>query len=197
MTGPEGRAWAHEQLIASQEAVAALADDGCVEAMLGLVDVIVTSLRNGGKVMLCGNGGSAADAQHWAAELVGRQNIERGPAAAIALTPDSSVLTAVGNDYGYAEIFRRQVGALGRPGDVLVCISTSGRSANVVAALEEATGRGIVTAAITGREARQLAGADVVVAVPADDTPRVQELHAVVGHVVFGLVERALFGPGG
>ena len=155
--------------------------------------VIVRSLEQGGKVMFCGNGGSAADAQHLAAELVGRQVFDRPAAAGIALTVDSSALTAVANDYGYEQIFSRQVEALGRPGDVLLGISTSGRSPNVVRALKTAESAGIATVALTGLEPRDMSGADHVIAVPATETAKVQELHIFCGHVVFSLVEQALF----
>lgn len=151
------------------------------------------SLRGGGKVLFCGNGGSAADAQHLAAELVGRQNFDRPAAAAIALTVDTSALTAISNDYGYEAVFARQVEALGRPGDVLFGISTSGRSANVVRALAVARELGMATVAMTGREPRDMDGAELVLAVPAGETPKIQELHIVCGHIICALVELALY----
>ena len=154
---------------------------------------IVESLRAGGKIMFCGNGGSAADSQHLAAELVGRQNYDRAPAAGLALTVDTSALTAVGNDYGFDSVFSRQVDALGQPHDILVGISTSGRSKNVVRALEAAKAKGMTTVSLTGREARDMAIADHQLCVPASETAKVQELHIVCGHIIFALVERILF----
>lgn len=154
---------------------------------------IIASLRSGGKVMFCGNGGSAADSQHLAAELVGRQNYDRAPAAGLALTVDTSALTALGNDYGYETVFARQVEALGREGDVLIGISTSGRSANVVRALEAAKAKGIVTVSFTGDRPRDMGIAEYQLNVPADETAKIQELHILCGHIIFALVERGLF----
>lgn len=154
---------------------------------------IAQALRSGGKVLFCGNGGSAADAQHWAAELVGRFRGDRRPLAAIALTTDSSALTAIGNDYGFEHIFARQVEGLGRPGDVLVAISTSGRSPNVLAALSAAKTSGLATIGVTGASAAAMAArCDHLIAVPAVETARIQELHAGVGHALCALVEAEL-----
>jgi D-sedoheptulose 7-phosphate isomerase len=155
--------------------------------------LVADALAAGHRVLFCGNGGSAADAQHLAAELVGRQNYDRAPAAGIALTADTSVLTALGNDYGYDNVFARQVTAVGRPGDVLFGISTSGRSVSVVAALTAARSAGLVTVSLTGRDPRAMAAADHVLAMPADETAKVQELQLVCGHIVFALIERTLF----
>jgi D-sedoheptulose 7-phosphate isomerase len=154
---------------------------------------IVESLRSGGKVMFCGNGGSAADSQHLAAELVGRQNYDRAPAAGLALTVDTSALTALGNDYGYESVFARQVEALGRVGDVLIGISTSGRSINVVRALEAAKARGITTVSFTGYKPRDMSVAEYQLNVPASETAKIQELHIICGHIIFALVELSLF----
>ena len=143
--------------------------------------------------MFCGNGGSAADSQHLAAELVGRQNYDRAPAAGIALTVDTSALTALGNDYGFDTVFSRQVEALGRAGDVLIGISTSGRSVNVVRALEAAKTKGITTVSFTGSEPRDMSIAQHMLCVPASETAKIQELHMVCGHIIFALVERILF----
>lgn len=154
---------------------------------------IIGSLRSGGKVMFCGNGGSAADAQHLAAELVGRQNYDRAPAAGLALTVDTSALTAIGNDYGYEFVFARQVEALGRAGDVLIGISTSGRSPNVVRALEAAKAKGIATVSFTGNQPRDMGFAEYQLNVPATETAKIQELHIMCGHIIFALVERDLF----
>jgi D-sedoheptulose 7-phosphate isomerase len=176
-----------------QDSLAELASEDSIASMGRVAGAIVSCLRSGGKVLFCGNGGSAADAQHLAAELVGRQNYDRSPAAGIALSVDTSVLTAISNDYSYDNVFSRQVEAIGRPGDALVGISTSGRSKNVVNALAVARSGEISTVAMTGRDPREMAGADFVLAMPASETAKVQELQLVAGHIIFGLVERALF----
>lgn len=163
------------------------------ELLERIAQAVEGSLRGGGKAMFCGNGGSAADAQHLAAEFVGRQNFDRPAAAAVALTVDTSALTAISNDYGYETVFSRQVEALGRPGDVLFGISTSGRSANVVRALAAAKERGVITVAMTGREPRDMDGAELVLSVPAAETAKIQELHIVCGHIICALVELALY----
>ena len=151
---------------------------------------IRSSLAGGGKVLLFGNGGSAADAQHWAAELTGRYLRERPGLAAIALTTDTSALTAIANDYGYERVFARQVEALARPGDVAVGISTSGHSPNVRLGLQEARRRGCFTLAVLGRDGGAIAGeADLALIYPAEATPRIQEMHAVLGHLLCALVE--------
>ena len=156
---------------------------------------IASAIRAGGKVLAFGNGGSAADAQHFAAELVGRFQRERAAWPALALTTDSSILTAVGNDLGYETVFRRQVEAHGRKGDVAVGISTSGRSPNVLAALRLARDRGLVTVALTGQGGGEAAGlADHLIDVPHRDTARVQEVHAMVVHVLCQVVEEDLAG---
>ncbi len=145
--------------------------------------LIAETLAAGGKVLLCGNGGSAADAQHLAAELVGRFVVERRGLPAIALTTDTSALTAIGNDYGYEQVFRRQVEALGRPGDVLIAITTSGTSKNVVAAADAARALGLKVVALTGARGRAFVDAcDAGVAVPSGDTARIQECHIAIGH---------------
>jgi D-sedoheptulose 7-phosphate isomerase len=154
---------------------------------------MAASLRAGGKVLAFGNGGSAADAQHLAAELVGRFLRERAAWPALALSTDTSVLTAVANDLGYESVFRRQVEAHGRPGDVAVGISTSGRSPNVVAALRAAKERGLATVALTGEGGGELRGlADHLIDVPHPETARVQEVHAMVVHVLCQVVEEEL-----
>jgi D-sedoheptulose 7-phosphate isomerase len=154
---------------------------------------IVESLRGGGKLLVFGNGGSAADAQHVAAELVGRFERERSGLAAVALTTDASVLTSVGNDYGFDRVFARQVEGLGRRGDVAFGITTSGRSANIVAALASARERGLRTIALTGRDGGPAGqAADVHVNVPSDSTARVQEVHRTLLHAICALVEKAM-----
>jgi D-sedoheptulose 7-phosphate isomerase len=154
---------------------------------------IAECLRGGGKVLAFGNGGSAADAQHLAAELVGRFLRDRAALSAIALTTDSSVTTAIANDMGYDAVFRRQVEAHGRPGDVAVGITTSGRSPNVVQALQLARERGLVTMGLTGGGGGRLAGAvDYLIDVPHAETARIQEVHLMVVHVLCQIVEEAM-----
>ena len=151
------------------------------------------SLRGGGRVLAFGNGGSAADAQHLAGELVGRFRRDRAALSAIALTTDSSVVTAIGNDMGYDSVFRRQVEAHGRPGDVAVGITTSGRSPNVVQALQLARERGLVTMGLTGGGGGRLAGAvDYLIDVPHTETARIQEVHVMVVHVLCQIVEEEM-----
>jgi D-sedoheptulose 7-phosphate isomerase len=156
-------------------------------------ELLTGALRGGGKVLFCGNGGSAADAQHLAAELMGRFLRDRAPLAAVALTVDTSALTAIGNDYAFDEVFARQLRGLGRPGDALVAISTSGNSANVLKALAVAREAGIVTVGLTGASGGRMAGlCDLCIRVPATRTDRIQEMHIAVGHLICGLVEDAL-----
>ena len=162
-------------------------------AVARAADLCASALRAGGKVMFCGNGGSAADAQHLAAELAGRFEMNRPALAGLALTTDTSALTAIANDFGYDRVFARQVEALGRPGDVLYAISTSGNSPNVLAAVEAARARGIRVVAATGASGGQLrAACDVLLNVPAVKAARIQEMHIAVGHMICGFVERAL-----
>lgn len=158
-----------------------------------LVAAVVEALRSGGKLLVAGNGGSAAEAQHFVGELVGRFRLERRPYAAIALCVDSAVVTAVGNDYGFDDVFARQVRALGRAGDALLAISTSGESPNLLRAAEAARGCGMRVLAVTGDRDNRLVGlADVALRVPATDTPLVQELQMMVTHVVCGITEAHL-----
>jgi len=156
----------------------------------GVADLVSAALEGGGKVLLCGNGGSAADAQHLAAELQGRLRRERRGLAALALTVNPSTLTAVSNDYGYEMVFARQVEALGRPGDVLVGISTSGASANVVKALKVARSAGMSTVGLMGERGGPMCEhCDHVIMAPSADTQRIQEIHIAVGHAICELVE--------
>ena len=151
------------------------------------------SLRSGGKILIFGNGGSAADAQHFAAELVGRFAKDRAAWPAIALTTDSSILTAVGNDFGFDAVFRRQVEGHGRPGDVAVGISTSGRSPNVIEALRAARDRGLLTVGLSGGGGGRMGGlVHYLLDVPSHKTPRIQEVHALVVHVLCQVVEEAM-----
>ena len=151
-------------------------------------------LDAGGKILACGNGGSAADAQHFAAELIGRFERERAALPAVALSTDTSALTAIGNDYGFEAVFRRQVEGLGRPGDCLLAISTSGDSPNVLAAAAAARERGLGVVALTGRDGGKLAGAlgaaDMELRAPADSTARIQELHILLLHCLCDLLDR-------
>lgn len=157
---------------------------------------IVTALRDGGRVFLFGNGGSAADAQHIAAEFVNRFLMERETLPAIALTTDTSVLTSIGNDRGFEDIFARQVAALGREGDIAVALSTSGNSANVLKALQVARAKGMRTVGFTGRSGGRLRDcADMCFQAPSDKTPRIQEAHITVWHIICDLVERELCTP--
>jgi D-sedoheptulose 7-phosphate isomerase len=151
------------------------------------------ALGRGRKLLLCGNGGSAADCQHLAAELVGRLDRDRRALRAVALTTDSSALTAIANDYGYDQVFARQLDGLGAPGDVLLALSTSGRSPSVLAAVHAARARGIASIALTGKGGGPLADAcDLAIVVPSDVTARIQEAHGLIGHALCFGIERAL-----
>lgn len=162
------------------------------DAIAAAAGLMTDALKAGGKVLFCGNGGSAADAQHLAAELTGRYLHDRPPLAAVALTVDTSALTAIANDYSYDVVFARQVRGLGRAGDVLVGLSTSGNSRNVVAALEEARAIGLRTIGLTGAGGGRMTGlCDICLCVPSSDTPRIQELHIAAGHMMCELVENA------
>ncbi|HEY7384058.1 MAG TPA: D-sedoheptulose 7-phosphate isomerase [Beijerinckiaceae bacterium] len=166
---------------------------GNVGPVVAAARVMEKCLRDGGKVMFCGNGGSAADAQHLAAELMGRFLVDRAPMASLALTVDTSAMTAIGNDYGFHEVYARQVRGLGRRGDVLVGISTSGNSPNVILAFEAARMLGIRTVAMTGGGGGRVATlADVLINAPSLSTPRIQELHIAIGHTICELLEDAL-----
>jgi D-sedoheptulose 7-phosphate isomerase len=158
---------------------------------------IAQSLRDGGKLMLAGNGGSAADAQHIAAELLSRFKRDRNPLPAIALTTDTSVLTAIGNDYGYELVFERQVRGLGQKGDVFIGITTSGRSPNITAALLAARERGMITIGFTGTGGTALKPlCDLMLVAPSDETAIIQQIHITAAHAICGLIETELFGAG-
>ena len=170
-----------------------LANDAA-PAIVQAAEIIAGCLASGGKVLLFGNGGSAADAQHLAAEFVGRFAMERKALPAIALTTDTSILTAIGNDYGYEHVFVRQVQALGRPNDVAIGISTSGKSPNVVEAIRVARAAGLRTFALSGNDGGPLkAAAELSIVVPSRITARIQECHIAIGHVLCELVEKSLF----
>ncbi len=173
-----------------------LDDSGAIAATADAAGRVADSLRAGGKVMFFGNGGSASDAGHLAAELLGRYLLERRSLAAACLSDHTSAMTAIGNDYGFDEVFARQIAGLGRPGDVAVGLSTSGNSPNVVRGLETARDCGLVTIALTGAGGGKLAGlVDVCVRVPSEETPRIQELCMLLGHTLCELVEAELTGP--
>ena len=167
------------------------ATSASVEATVAAAEAMVASLRAGGKILACGNGGSASDAQHFAAELVGRFERERPAMASIALTTDTSILTAIANDYAYEQVFARQVEAIGRAGDVLVGVSTSGGSRNVLEAFAAARRLGVTTVALTGRDGGAVgSSADIHINVPSSSTARAQEVHRTLLHAICELVER-------
>jgi len=165
------------------------------DRLAAAVEMVSSALAGGSKLLVMGNGGSAGDAQHLAAEIVGRFKLERRGLPAIALTTDSSILTAIGNDYGFEQVFRRQVEALAAPGDVVIGISTSGNSPNVLAALTLAREIGCRTIGLLGRDGGTiLPVVDLDLTVPSQDTPRIQEGHITMIHILCDLVERRLFG---
>jgi len=166
----------------------------CGDSLAALVKAVIKSLSMGGKVLIFGNGGSAADAQHIAAEFVNRFRINRKPLAAIALTTDTSVLTSIANDFDYDEVFAKQVEALAQEGDVVIGISTSGNSPNVVRGLDAAKRKGAVTAGFTGINPGAMAPlCDIVIGAASSDTPRIQEVHIFLAHSLCDLVEKELF----
>ncbi len=169
-------------------------DPKLLETIAAVAELSVSALRNGNKILLCGNGGSAADAQHWAGELVSRFYFDRPALPAVALTTDTSILTAIGNDYGYEQLFARQVQALGNKGDVLFAISTSGKSPNILAAVKAAKTKSVVTVGFTGAKGNDLADlADHCIRAPSDSTPDIQLVHEAIGHTVCMLIEEQLF----
>jgi D-sedoheptulose 7-phosphate isomerase len=180
----------HQRVMGATREKLAAQIEACAAKLAGV-------LRDGGKLLVMGNGGSAADAQHLAAELVGRFLMERRALPAIALSTDTSILTAVGNDYGFDEIFRRQVEALAGAGDMVLGISTSGTSRNVRNGLSAARERGCATIGLLGRDGGEIAGmVDINLTVPAQETPRIQEAHQLIIHILCDLVEKELFGTG-
>lgn len=185
----------HRQLIESAE-VKRLISDSCTDSILAAAELIADCFRAGGKLMLCGNGGSAADCQHLAAEFVGRLSaiFERPAMPAIALTTDTSCLTATGNDYSFEHIFERQVEALGRESDVLIAISTSGNSENAIQAVAAAKELGIRTIGFLGGSGGKLKTiVDLPIVVPSDSVSRIQEAHITIGHIICELVEQILY----
>ena len=165
-----------------------------IDKILMASGVLIETLKNGGKVLLCGNGGSAADCQHWAAEMTGRFLKERKSLGFIALTTNASELTSIGNDYSFDKVFSRQVEGLGGTGDILVCISTSGKSKNVIAAAKVAKKKGIKVICLTGKAPSPLSKiSDITISVPSIQTPRIQEAHSLIIHILCHLVEESLF----
>jgi D-sedoheptulose 7-phosphate isomerase len=181
----------------SCETLSYAADDLNLRAKIyEIAETITAAFHGGHKLLIAGNGGSAADAQHIAGEFLSRLNFDRNPLPAIALTTDSSVLTAIGNDYGFERTFERQVRGLGKPGDVFIAISTSGRSPNVIAALKAAREGGLTTVGLTGSGAGLMQPlCDHCLVAPAAETPLIQQIHIVAAHAICGLVEHALFPP--
>lgn len=185
----------NDHLVQSREVLeATIEDPRCINTIGKVINEIAIALSNGRKVLLAGNGGSAGDAQHIAGEFVCRLNYDRAPLAAIALTTDTSVLTAVANDYGYEHVFARQVLGLGCAGDVLMAISTSGDSANVLRAIEAARQRRMIVIGLTGRTGGAMAvQCDLCLQAPTDSTPLIQQIHITIAHAVCGVVETRLF----
>lgn len=183
------------ELEKSRRLIDAIAGDATLrEQILDVVARCVTALKRGNKILFAGNGGSAADAQHWAAELVSRFNYDRPGLPGIALTTDTSALTAIGNDYGYERVFARQIEALGRKGDLLFALSTSGNSKNILLAIETARSMGIDVVGFTGRSGGVMADrCTVCLQMPSDETPKIQEGHELLGHLICGLIEREMF----
>lgn len=168
--------------------------DVLLEPIINVAEVISQSLQRGNKILLFGNGGSAADSQHIAAEFVNRFMIERPPLPAIALTTDSSVITSIGNDYGFSEIFVKQIKSLGNRGDVAIAISTSGTSQNILKGVRAAKKMDIITVGLTSLKGQKLIDlVDLPLAIPSDYTPRIQEAHIVIGHILCDLTDMMLF----
>ncbi len=191
---PVDRDFLADYLAQSTEALRLYVADGSQVALLGqMAETVTQALRGGGKLLIAGNGGSAGDAQHIAAEFTGRMLYDRAPLAAVALHVDTSALTAIGNDYGFAHVFERQVQALARPGDVVLGLSTSGRSDNVLRALAAGRAMGLATMGFTGAGGGTMAAhADLLLRAPSELTPIIQQIHMVAGHLLCALVERAV-----
>jgi D-sedoheptulose 7-phosphate isomerase len=187
--------YARTELMQAQMALATAAEDGAfLKQMEAVSKAIIGCFQAGGKVLLAGNGGSAADAQHIAGEFISRLNFDRAPLPAIALTVDTSVLTAVGNDYGFEHVFERQVHALGRRGDVFIGISTSGRSPNILRAMRKAREIGLVTVTFCGAHKTEILDlCDIALCAPSQRTPLIQQIHITAAHIICARVEAALF----
>jgi D-sedoheptulose 7-phosphate isomerase len=183
------------QIIESIQAKKALLDKNYISQIEEISKVLIDVYQNKGKVLLCGNGGSASDAQHIAGELVGRFKIERRGLPALALSANSAVITAIANDYGYENIFSRQIEAHGESKDCLIAISTSGNSENIISAVQEAKLLGLKTIGLLGKSGGKLKDiVDIAMIIPSDDTPRIQECHILIGHILCDIVEKALGG---
>jgi len=191
-----------DYLVQSRDTIQAAIDDpNFCRVVRDIAELTAGVLDDGGKLLLAGNGGSAGDAQHLAGEMLSRLNYDRAPGAAIALTTDSSVLTAIANDYGYDRVFERQILGLGCPGDVLIVISTSGRSPNILRAIGAAREKRLTVVGFTGRTGGEMAAlCDLCLHAPSDSTPLIQQIHITAGHIICGLIEERLFprttGPG-
>ncbi len=176
---------------------AILENQELIDVIVNVAKACVDVYRNGRKTILAGNGGSAADAQHIAAELVGRYGFDRPSIPSLALTTDTSNLTAIGNDYGYDKVFSRQLEGMAQEGDIFIGISTSGNSQNIINAFESARHRGVTTVALVGRDGGKMgAMADYAIIVPSNATPRIQESHILIGHILCDIIEKELFGGG-
>lgn len=174
-----------------------LENNALIDVLVEVAQICVKVYKNQKKILIAGNGGSAADAQHFAAELVGRYGFDRPSLPSIALTTDSSNLTAIGNDYGYEYVFSRQLEGLGVEGDLFIGISTSGNSQNVINAFESAKAKGIKTVALVGRDGGKMAAmADYAIIVPSNATPRIQESHLLIEHMICDIIEKEMFGNG-
>ncbi|OHD99436.1 MAG: phosphoheptose isomerase [Sulfurimonas sp. RIFCSPLOWO2_12_FULL_36_74] len=172
-------------------------DENLINKIEQVSKLCVELYRGKNKTILAGNGGSAADAQHIAAELVGRYGFDRPSIPSLALTTDTSCLTAIGNDYGYEKIFSRQLEGMGQSGDIFIGISTSGNSKNIINAFISAKEKGITTVALVGRDGGEMAKmADIALVVPSDSTPRIQESHILIGHIICDIIEKEIFGDG-
>ncbi len=180
-----------EESIAAKQRI--LADESIREAIRKAAEVCVEAYRRGNKTLFAGNGGSAADAQHLAGEFVSKFYFDRPGLPSIALTTDTSILTAIGNDYGFNRLFARQVQAQGVEGDVFIGISTSGNSQNIVEAIQECRQKGIITIALTGGRPCKMDDCDIVIKVPSESTPRIQECQTMIGHIICCIVEREIF----
>jgi D-sedoheptulose 7-phosphate isomerase len=190
----DARSLAEERIREAGELTARMLDGDLTEQIAAAADAILEAYRAGGKAIFCGNGGSAADATHLAGEFLGRYLEERRSLPAVALADGISTVTAIGNDYGFDQVFARQLEGVGRRGDVLVALSTSGRSENVIAAVARAAELGVVTVGMTGSDGGPLAErCDLCLRVPSDETPRIQEAHMLIGHALCEFVERELF----
>jgi D-sedoheptulose 7-phosphate isomerase len=187
-----------DYLVRSRDTIQAAIDDPAFLTVIrDIAEVTAIAIGRGRKLLLAGNGGSAADAQHLAGEMLSRLNYDRAPAAALALTTDTSVLTAIGNDYGYDRLFERQILGLGCHGDVFIAISTSGRSPNILRAIDAARQKQIVTIGFTGRTGGDMSPrCDLCLHAPSDSTPLIQQIHITAGHIICGLVEERLFPRG-